>query len=263
MAFQPPHKRIFYNYDARFCVTKSAKRIAMMLTTPTHQREPWQAYDGQVPLILFHHGNADDLVGTETYCSWLAENLNVNVLTYDYIGYGQSDDGNMDETSLLEASSAVHTYVVNSMRRSFLVTMGKSLGCAPAISLCSEFGDHYAGCVLISPFASGVRTLSISRRLPLTLLRSLDNVFCNSMKRARNIQCPVQIIHGLQDEIIPVENSYDLCRSIKADLLFDAAFYGSKQSPAHHNDIESKWTEDICEKLSIFLRHVEKHKMQV
>jgi hypothetical protein len=35
-------------------------------------------------LLIFMHGNADDVSSSESYCQWLADELKSNVLSFDY-----------------------------------------------------------------------------------------------------------------------------------------------------------------------------------
>lgn len=57
------------------------------------------------------------------------------------------------------------------------------------------------------------------RRLNLTLLEDLDTI--DVLQSARQIACPVLIIHGESDEVVPVEEAHELnaCLSGKKKLL--------------------------------------------
>jgi len=62
-------------------------------------------------------------------------------------------------------------------------------------------------------------TLYNGRRLNLTLLEDLEKI--NVVESARKIACPLLIIHGDTDEVVPVEEAHELnaCASGKKKLL--------------------------------------------
>jgi dipeptidyl aminopeptidase/acylaminoacyl peptidase len=62
-------------------------------------------------------------------------------------------------------------------------------------------------------------TLYNGRRLNLTLLEDLEKI--NVLECARKIACPLLIIHGDTDEVVPVEEAHELnaCASGKKKLL--------------------------------------------
>ena len=113
---------------------------------------------------------------------------------------------------------------------------------------------QHMGLVLVSPLASGARTLSISRIFPRWLLTNLDNIFCPSVQTIQKVQCPVLILHGNQDDIIPVQNAYDLYNAIPTEYKLQPHFFGDALLPAGHNDLEEKFGDEIVGIITEFIR---------
>ena len=92
-------------------------------------------------LIIYFHGNAEDLTTCESFLSWLSLNTAYDVLCVDYIGYGRSSgENNTTESNMCEAADAVLDYAVNTLKYKYhaIVVMGRSLGSIPAVHLASK-----------------------------------------------------------------------------------------------------------------------------
>jgi fermentation-respiration switch protein FrsA (DUF1100 family) len=101
-----------------------------------------------------------------------------------------------------------------------IVLCGRSLGSGPSCYLALETakaGRSVAGLILHSPFASVYRVVF---DVGVTLL---GDKFSN-IDRLANVECPVCIIHGRQDTVVPFEHGkalYDvLPKRFRADPFF-------------------------------------------
>jgi len=242
--------------------TISAERVATRLFTPlgnvlcpTKQR--WIArrqYDDSRLLFIFSHGNADDLQTSAVYSQWLADTFDVNVLGYDYKGYGNSEAGMTTKGNMQEAIEAVYNLAVTRMAVPVdrIVLMGKSLGTGPTVHIASQ-SPCAVGVILVSPLASGARTLFDTKNVPRAVMAGLDQVFMPSVQRMASIQMPTCIIHGTEDTLIGVDNARALeirCRS--------QAAYPALYVRAGHNDIETLHAELFVEHVRAFLQHAER-----
>ncbi|GMT25114.1 hypothetical protein PFISCL1PPCAC_16411, partial [Pristionchus fissidentatus] len=101
-----------------------------------------------------------DYVLTSPSLAEIAESLNVDILIYDYSGYGASS-GLASETSLFADVEAVyqHLTTVRKVDPQKIVVYGHSIGTAAAISLMSEMKPPVAGLILLAPLASMLRVL--------------------------------------------------------------------------------------------------------
>lgn len=146
--------------------------------------------------ILFSHGNAEDL-GTANDTFEYLRSGGFAVFAYDYPGYGLSG-GKPSESGLYRAEEAAYEYLVQQLHLppQRIIVYGRSLGAAPAIYLASR--KPVAGLVSDSGFASAFRVLTHVPLLPWDKFRNID--------RISQVHCPVLIMQGMQDTVIPTEH---------------------------------------------------------
>lgn len=244
-AFQAPPKATYMKDDGVVYVhTIKNERIATYFVNHEGGHDKyWEgnAYTGDKNVILISHGNSDDIGGCKAYCKWLAHTFDANIITYDYINYGMSTKGQTTEQNMHEAISAVYEYINRELQipQSKIILMGKSLGTAPTVFLASkDFMDDIHGVVLISPLASGIRAIMPAKLLAADVFKSMteyfDDIFCPSIKLINYIRVPTFILHGKQDDIIPVQNAEMLVAQ-----LHRKAYYPPLYLHAKHNDVES------------------------
>ncbi len=90
--------------------------------------------------------------------------------------------------------------------------MGQSLGSAPTVHLSITQGfKNIAALILISPLASGIKI--ISPEMSNDDLEKID-VFSN-IKKVVDVICPIFILHGQKDDVIPSKHSFDLIKFMK------------------------------------------------
>ncbi len=144
-------------------------------------------------LLLYHHGNAEDLDEMEERLEWFREN-GFAVLAYDYPGYGSSE-GRPTPKNCLEAAETVLTYACTDLgwEKSSILSYGRSLGGAPCLTLAEH--HRLSGAVLESTFVSVFRVVTRYPLLPWDIY--------NNLSRIRRAQCPVLILHGTQDTTVP------------------------------------------------------------
>ncbi|MGB7160367.1 MAG: alpha/beta hydrolase [Tepidisphaeraceae bacterium] len=155
------------------------------------------------PTILFFYGNGmcmADAIGEFNKLRRLGN----NVIVADYLGYGMSG-GAPSEAGVYATAQAVWSHVVArpDVDQTRIVPMGWSLGAAAAIELAST--KPVAGLVTCSAFTS---VFDMAKTLlpffPTSLL--LRHRFENERKLAE-VRCPILILHGTHDSIIPFEMS--------------------------------------------------------
>lgn len=93
-----------------------------------------------------------------------------------------------------------------------LILFGHSLGSAPTVHLAitQAFRDIRA-IILLSPIASGVRL--VSPDIKMQDLEKID-VFCN-IKKVIDVCCPIFLIHGHNDQVIPIQQSLEMAKFMK------------------------------------------------
>ncbi len=177
------------------------------------------------PTIVVFNGNA----GHRGYRVSLARALRshgLNVLLTDYRGYG-GNPGSPTEEGLAEDARAARAYVLGrpDVDATRIVYFGESLGAAVALRLGVEHPP--SALVLRSPFAS--MTLVAQHHYPFLPVRLLLRDRFPSIERAPQIRCPVLIIAGTSDTIIPIDHTRKLYDAITAPKTF-------LEIDADHND---------------------------
>ena len=153
--------------------------------------------------VLVFNGNA----GHRAYRAPLAEALarrGISVLLTDYRGYG-GNPGSPSETGLLEDGRAAWRYLESraDVDAARIVLLGESLGAAVALALAVERPP--AGLVLRSPFTS---LADIGRvHYPFLPVRTLLVDRYPSIDRIAELRCPLLVIAGEADRIVPAWQS--------------------------------------------------------
>lgn len=159
----------------------------------------WVPAPGARHTLLHLHGNAGN-IGHRLELLQIFHALGVNVVLFDYRGYGQSD-GTPSEAGLRQDAEAVWAHLTQ--RRGIapadIVLHGQSMGGAFAAGLAAARAP--AALVLESAFTSVPdMAAQLYWWLPGRLLARLKLDTLDALARVR---CPVLVIHSTGDEIIP------------------------------------------------------------
>jgi len=191
--------------------------------------------------VLYSHANAEDLLDVCDTLVQLTENVPVNAIGYDYPGYGLTP-GIPDEMGCYRAARACLLYLYHKgVKPSTVVLMGRSLGSGPTVDLATkEFG--IAGIVL----QSGILSI-LSCRLPPHVASRLGGAdLFNNFKKISSVKCPVFMIHGQNDEVVPLAAGRELWQRAPNAL---APWW---VEDANHNDVHLH--RDYFSKLEGFLQ---------
>jgi abhydrolase domain-containing protein 17 len=173
----------------KISVGRSEKISAIYLTNPQAEYT-----------LLYNHGNASDLGYVRPLLDQF-RNWGFNVLAYDYRGYGTSD-GQPSEGNAYQDAAAAYQYLTQDLKipPQKIIIYGQSLGGGMAADLASK--NPAAGLVLESTFTSAARVLSSVPFLPFDKFTSLDKL--------RRVSCPVLVMHGDADTVIPFQHGKTL-----------------------------------------------------
>jgi pimeloyl-ACP methyl ester carboxylesterase len=155
------------------------------------------------PTLLFFYGNGMCLADTEGEYRKFRK-LGMNVLIPEYVGYGMSG-GKPSEHALYATAEAAYGYLLsrNDIDKSKIIPAGWSLGSAAAIEIASRHPGP--GLITMSAFTS---MHDMARKVlpffPSSLM--LKHHFENERKILA-IKCPILILHGKRDSIIPFSMS--------------------------------------------------------
>lgn len=149
--------------------------------------------------VLFFHGNTRNI----SHCIHtidLFQELGFSTLLFDYRGYGRSS-GTPDEQGIYDDAAAAWRYLVETrgMRPDRIVLHGRSLGAAIA----SWLAAHQAPAALVieSTFTS---LPDVAAELyPMLPARLLARHKFPVREHLQRVQCPLLVVHGMEDELIP------------------------------------------------------------
>lgn len=151
LLFQPPPPTYLHPSRHFWLNTSRGSRIpAFFIERPNAQ-----------VTILFSHGNAEDLGMIYDWFNDLARVLRVNIMAYDYTGYGKSN-GIPNEESCYADIEAAFQYLleVRRIQPEQIVLYGRSLGSGPSCYLAAKTareGQSVGGVILQSPLLSAYR----------------------------------------------------------------------------------------------------------
>lgn len=145
--------------------------------------------------LLYSHGNAADLGQLYDLFVQLKVNLRVNVMGYDYSGYGAST-GKPSESNTYTDIEAVYNCLETEygVSQENLILYGQSVGSGPTLHLAAKL-PRLRGVVLHSAILSGLRVLC-----------HVKFSFCcdiyKNINKIRKVKCPVLVIHGTDDDVV-------------------------------------------------------------
>ncbi len=165
--------------------------------------------------LIFSHGNAGNISG-RLESALQFHRLGLNVLLYDYRGYGQST-GSPSEDGVYRDIQAIWEYATEErgVDPASIVLFGRSLGAAPSAWLAEQ--QPPAVLILESAFTSVPDVAA--HHYPFLPVRQLARISMDTESRLPNIAVPLLIIHSRDDEIIPYshgERLYEVANDPKA-----------------------------------------------
>ncbi|EOY04132.1 hypothetical protein QUC31_017404 [Theobroma cacao] len=158
--------------------------------------------------LLYSHGNAADLGQMFELFVELCNRLRVNLMGYDYSGYGQST-GKPTECNTYADIDAAYKCLKEQygVRDEQLILYGQSVGSGPTVDLASRL-PNLRGVVLHSPILSGMRVLyPVKRTYWFDIYKNIDKIGV--------VNCQVLVIHGTADEVVDCSHGkqlWELCK---------------------------------------------------
>jgi hypothetical protein len=157
-----------------------AKKHIIWLRTKSDAKVPAFYIDRKATItLLFSHGNAEDLgMIYEWFCEFTRE-IQVNLLAYDYEGYGKAS-GAPSERACYNDIEAAYLHLTETMGQASenIVLYGRSLGSGPSCYLAQRLrfeGKPLGGLILQSPLLSVYRVAFNFRfTLPGDLFPNID-----------------------------------------------------------------------------------------
>ncbi|KAL9293314.1 putative alpha/beta hydrolase-1 [Arabidopsis thaliana] len=158
--------------------------------------------------LLYSHGNAADLGQMFELFSELSLHLRVNLIGYDYSGYGRSS-GKPSEQNTYSDIEAVYRCLEEKygVKEQDVILYGQSVGSGPTLELASRLPNLRA-VVLHSAIASGLRVMyPVKRTYWFDIYKNVEKISF--------VKCPVLVIHGTSDDVVNWSHGkqlFELCK---------------------------------------------------
>ena len=150
--------------------------------------------------ILYSHGNGEDLGEILPRLRDLRD-IGFNIFSYDYQGYGTSQ-GRPSVAGAYQDVNAAYEYLTQKLGipANKIIVYGYSVGGGPSVDLASR--QPVAGLVIESSFTTAFRVVTGIPVYPFDKFPNIDNI--------KNVNCPVLVIHGNADRVIPFSHGQQL-----------------------------------------------------
>ncbi|XP_057727359.1 uncharacterized protein LOC130943483 [Arachis stenosperma] len=158
--------------------------------------------------LLYSHGNAADIGQMYELFIELSIHLRVNLMGYDYSGYGQSS-GKPSEHNTYADIEAAYKYLEENYgtKQEDIILYGQSVGSGPTLDLAARL-PRLRAVVLHSPILSGLRVMyPVKRTYWFDIYKNIDKIPL--------VKCPVLVIHGTADEVVDCSHGkqlWELCQ---------------------------------------------------
>jgi fermentation-respiration switch protein FrsA (DUF1100 family) len=167
--------------------------------------------------VVFSHGNGGNLshrLGTYE----LLLDLGVNVLAYDYRGYGRSQGKPSEAGTYLDAQAAYAWLRNRGFAAGHILAYGESLGGAIAAELALR--EPVGGLILQSAFTS---LPAVGAELfPFLPVRWLASIHYDTRAKLPRVRVPVLILHGRADSLVPFHQAEENFAAANAPKRFCA-----------------------------------------
>lgn len=168
-------------------------------------------------VVLYFHGNSGN-ISHLNHVTNLLEQKGYDAFLVDYRTYGKST-GALSEEALKKDAQLFYNYALTKYDEADIVLYGRSFGTGIASGLAAA--NQPKKLILESPFYSAV---SLGKhRFPILPVSWLSEFRFPSNEYLQEVNCPIYIFHGTEDEVIPykfAEQLYEEIPSAKHKKLF-------------------------------------------
>ncbi|HMK42723.1 MAG TPA: alpha/beta hydrolase [Dissulfurispiraceae bacterium] len=172
---------------------------------------------GSRATLLFCHGNAGN-ISNRLDSIRIFHALGLNVLIFDYRGYGKSE-GAPDEEGTYRDGEAAWSYVV-AMKETppgRIIIFGRSLGSGIAAELALRHPE--AGALMLESGFSSIADMA-RRVVPFVPAELLVRHRYDTLHKIPHIRMPKLIIHSPEDEVVPFEQGFAMYECAKEPKEF-------------------------------------------
>ena len=193
-------------------------------------------------IVIYFHGNAGNIYHRIPDLEQI-RNMGFNVFGLSYRGYAKSK-GKPSEKGIYQDGYAAFNYIVETLgfKLENIFIIGRSIGSTVAVNVAQH--RKIKGLILITPLTSAK---ALSKNIGFGMFSSfIGDVFDNKSKM-QNIICPLLVIHGTNDDVIPYKMGleiYNIANEPKEFVEIQNAF---------HNNLSADHGEEYFQAIKKFL----------
>jgi len=218
-------------YETIFIETSDHERLHGFLIKQPQRSESCET-------LLFFHGNAGNIGHRVQNAYLLYRQCQINILLFDYRGYGKST-GFPSEAGLYLDAQAVYDFARgrNDLNQQKIFLFGRSLGGAVAIHLAAQLSQIDASpplhCLMLENTFTSIPDMA-KRLFHIFLIDYIPywiykNLFL-SLSKIRHVQVPVLFLSGEQDELVPLEMMQNLHVECQSSTKHLALFHDGQHN---------------------------------
>ena len=192
--------------------------------------------------FIYFHGNAEDMFNAIGNLNIIKSSLPFHTLSIEYPGYSiyykEKDAETIEEDSLI-----IFDYLINEckVKPKNIILCGRSIGTGPATYLASK--RNPGALIMISP----IQSIQDTTNSLIGLMKFIVKDRFNNYDRIKDVTCPLLLIHGQKDSLIPFEKSIQLTERTRGpyELILPENM--------NHNDVHIY--DDFLDPINKFLRN--------
>ena len=194
-------------------------------------------------ILIYFHGNAGN-IGHRLQDLMQLGSFGINILGVGYRGYGKSQGKPSENGIYIDGNSALN-YATQKLgfEMENIFIFGRSIGTTVAINTSQNI--HINGLILATPLTSGEDHAKATGLGFVSFLagKSFDNI-----GKIVNVSCPILVIHGSQDKVIPFDMGKRIFDKAKTKKQF------IKIEGANHNNLSTKYSKSYWPPIYGFIK---------
>jgi uncharacterized protein len=188
-------------------------------------------------LVMYFHGNTRSIKGWSKYAKDFI-NHDYDVVMIDYRGFGKSTGKRSEEALYADAQVLYNRMRARGYTEDRIIVYGRSLGSGFACKLASM--NRPKALILDAPYYSFSHLTS--RFLPFLPVAFLLKFSIRTDRYIKYVRCPVYIIHGTRDWLIPYRSSVRLAKEAPLNTRLIPIYGGGHNNlpsfKAYHKHLE-------------------------
>jgi len=204
-SFKPKNEKPLFEYPSLKIKAYKVyrERKGVLYVTPliiVKNKRRWSDY-----VMIYSHGNSCDLGTIYRSAMILSNVLKMDVITYDYTGYGIAPHDPSEKNTYADIETVL-SFAIGKLKKSLdkVILCGYSLGSAPSVELATRF-HSLPFIVLFCPLASCLNMLTKEKGKQSSKSDMFDN-----LGKMSKVWCDMLIVHGKDDTVITPSHSQEL-----------------------------------------------------